>query len=98
MFIGERFGLILGLIALAAWSGACQFVRSCGDSEAHRRNWRGMLLVAALPIVIFVLMVLREPRAVVFVQASGILIAGLGGTYFGAFAAVRLARREANRT
>jgi hypothetical protein len=57
-----------------------------------------MLLVATLPIGIFVLMVLLERRAVIFVQGSGILIAGLGGTYVGAFAAARLAQREANRT
>jgi hypothetical protein len=98
MFIGERFGLIPGFIALAAWSGACQFLRSRGDSEAHRRNWRGMLLVATLPIGIFVLVVLLERRVVMFVQGSGILIAGLGGTYVGAFAAALLARRVANRT
>ena len=60
MFIGERFGLIPGFIALAAWSGACQFVRSRGDSEAHRRNWRGMLLLATLPIGIFVLREMEE--------------------------------------
>jgi hypothetical protein len=57
-----------------------------------------MLLVATLPIGIFVLVVLLERRVVMFVQGSGILIAGLGGTYVGAFAAALLARRVANRT
>jgi hypothetical protein len=98
MFVGERFGVIPGFVAIAAWCGACQFIRSRGDSEAPHRNWRRMALIAILPIAIFVLMVLQERPGVVFVQGSGILIAGLGGTWVGAFAASRLARRIAGRT
>ena len=94
--VGERLGLIAGFIGLAAWCFTWQFLRSRGDADAYRR-WSRLILVSAMPITIVVVMVLLERRDVIFVQAPGILIAGVGGAYAGAFTATILARRAAAR-
>ena len=96
MFLGESFGPMAGIIALAPWCFACQFLRSRGDSEAHRRNWRGMVLVAALPIVLALLNLLVE-RGAGRAQGPFILVFGLTGVYAGAYTAALLARRKAAR-
>jgi cytochrome c oxidase subunit IV len=96
MGVGERLGFVAGFLGLAAWSLTLQFLRSRGDIDAHR-HWSRLALVSALPIVVVVVMVLAERRAVILVQAPGILIAGVGGAYAGAFAAATLARRAAAR-
>src|ERR1017187_10560126 len=60
MFFGESFGPMAAFIALAPWWFVWRFLRSRGDSEAHRRNWRGMVVVAALPILLAVPKLLGE--------------------------------------
>jgi len=96
MFFGESFGPMAAFIALAVWCFVCQFLRSRGDSEAHRGNWRGMVLVAALPIVLAVLNLLFE-RGSGRAQGPFILVFGLAGVYAGAYTAALLARRKAAR-
>lgn len=98
MEVGEKLGVVTGLLALAAWCFTCQFLRSRGDVQAHRRNWSGMLLVGALPVAIVVLMMLVERRGIVLTGAPAILIAGVGGTYAGALAAAVIARRTVTRS
>ena len=94
MFFGESFGPMAAFIALAVWCFVCQFLRSRGDSEAHRRNWRGMVLVAAVPIVLAVLNLLGE-RGSARAQGPFILVFGRAAVYAGAYMAALLARRKA---
>ena len=96
MFLGERFGPVAAIIAFAPWCFVCQFLRSRGDSEAHRRNWRGMALVATLPIVLTVLNLALE-RGAGRAQGPFILVLGLTGVYAGAYTAALLARRRVER-
>src|ERR1039457_4256320 len=84
MFFGESFGPMAAFIALALWCFVWQFLRSRGDSEAHRLNWRVMVLVAALPIVLAVLNLLGE-RESGRAQGPFILVFGLAGVYAGAY-------------
>ena len=96
MFFGESFGPMAAFIAFAVWCFVCQFLCSRGDSEAHRRNWRGMVPVATLPIVLAVLNLLLE-RGSGRAQGPFILVFGLAAVYAGAYTAALLARRKAVR-
>ncbi len=97
IFLGESFGPVAGFIALVLWCFVCQFLRSRGDAEAHHRNWSGMVLVAALPIVFAALNLLLE-RGAGRAQGPFILVFGLTGVYAGAYTAATLARRKAARS
>jgi hypothetical protein len=97
VFLGESFGPMAACIPFALWCFLCQFLRSRGDAEAHRQNWRGMVLVAVLPIGLATLNLLLE-RGPGRAQGLLILVFGLPGVYAGAYTASVLARKRAARS
>jgi hypothetical protein len=97
MFIGESFGLFAAFSSLAAYFLVCQFLLSRGNPDAWRSDWRIMLALDAVLLVVVVIMVLVEARQTAFAQAPGILLSCCGGTLAGAFVASWVARRAAGR-
>jgi hypothetical protein len=95
--IGETMGLLAAFASLAVYFFICQFLRSRGNPDALRTDWRIMLTLGAVPFVSVVIMVLVERRDVILAQGPGILLACCGGTFAGAFAASRAARRATVR-
>ena len=91
--IGETMGLFATFSALAVYFFICQFLLSRGNPDALRTDWRIMLALAAVPLVCVVIMALVEKADVILAQGTGILLASCGGTFAGAFAASRAARR-----
>jgi len=91
--LGETMGLLATFSALAVYFFICQFMLSRGKPDALRTDWRIMLALAAVPLVCVVIMALVEKADVILAQGTGILLASCGGTFAGAFAASRAARR-----
>jgi hypothetical protein len=94
--IGEAVGLILALILMLAYFFICQFFLSRGNPDAYRRDWPIMLALDAGPLLLVVIILIAwENRGAVFLsQGLGILVSSSGGTFAGAVAASRSARRK----
>jgi hypothetical protein len=95
--LGEPKGLLVTFAALAVYFFVCQLLLSRGNPDALRTDWRVMLALGAVPIVIVAGQALAEKRDVLLSQGIGILLACSGGILAGAFAASRAARRAALR-
>jgi uncharacterized membrane protein len=101
MFIGEASdqylgdaGFLITFILMAAYFFVCQSRLSRGNADAPRKDWPIMLALNAVPLVVFILMVINEKWPVVLLQGLIILIAGWGGAFIGATAASRAARKR----
>ncbi|MBE3049355.1 hypothetical protein IMZ48_44025 [Candidatus Bathyarchaeota archaeon] len=97
MFVGEGAGFVPAFIAVAAFLFVCQFLLSRGHVDAHRKDWRIMLTLAAPLLVTTFLMVLLEKREIVLAQAP-VMLAACVGIYAGAVVASLAARRTAVRS
>ena len=99
-FIGETgihhfgdTGLIPTFILMAAYFFSCQFRLSRGNPDALGQDWPIMLALDAIPLLMILGMVLAEKWPVILFQGLGILLSCCGGTFAGAFAASRAARK-----
>lgn len=92
--VGETFGLTAAYAVLAVYFITCQFLLSRGHLAAWRKDWRIMLALDTVPILIFLLTVLAETREVVLSQGLATLISCCGGTLIGAVVAAVEARRH----
>ncbi|MEO0248413.1 MAG: hypothetical protein ABIN58_02495 [candidate division WOR-3 bacterium] len=104
MFVGGSLtyrrgdaGMILTFVLMAAYFFVCQFLLSRGNPHAYRKDWRIMLALVAVFLVIFVVMAISERREVVLTQGVGILLSCLVGTFAGAVVASLAARRAGTR-
>jgi len=86
-------GLIPTFILLATYFFVCQFRLSHGNPDALRQDWPVMLALDAVPLLTIVGIVLAQPWPVILAQGLGLLLSSCGGTFAGAFAASRAARR-----
>lgn len=91
--VGEAVGAVLALMLLAAYFFVCQFRLSRGNPNALRKDWPIMLALDAVPLLMVLIMALVEKWPVILSQGFGILLSCCGGTFAGAFAASRAARR-----
>jgi len=96
MFIGEGSGLPAAFATLAGYFFICQFLLSRGNPNAWRSDWRIMLALDAVTIIVVCIMVTAENRDVALAQAPGWLLSTCGGTFAGALAASLVARRTAH--
>jgi hypothetical protein len=90
-------GLIPAFMIIAAYFFICQFLLSRGHSEALRQDWPIMLALNAVPLLMVFGVVLAQTWPVIFSQGLGILLSCCGGTFAGALAASRAARRAKAR-
>ena len=86
-------GLIPTFILLAAYFFFCQFRLSRGHTDALRQDWLIMLALDAVPLLMVFGIVLAQTWPVILSQGLGILLSCCGGTFAGALAASRAARR-----
>jgi hypothetical protein len=86
-------GLIPTFILLAVYFFFCQFRLSRGHSDALRQDWPIMLALNAVPLLMVFGIVLVQTWPVILSQGLGIFLACCGGTFAGALAASRAARR-----
>lgn len=86
-------GLIPMFIVMAAYFFFCQFRLSRGHADAIRRDWPIMLALDAVPLLMVFGIVLAQTWPVILSQGLGILLFYCGGTFAGALAASRAARR-----
>jgi hypothetical protein len=94
MLLGELSGsLPLAFGAVAAYLFVCQFFLSRGHVNAHRKDWRIMLGLAAPLLVTTAIMVLVERREVILAQGPVVLFA-CAGVYAGAGVASLRARAK----
>ncbi len=100
-FMGEKLsdrygdmGAFVTFVVLFAYFFTCQFFLSRGNPDAYRTDWRIMLLLDGILLLLLIPMVLMEKREVILSQGLGILVACCGGTWTGAFAASMKARRR----
>ena len=93
--VGEAAGTVVAFILLAAYFFFCQFRLSHGNPNALRKDWPIMLALDAIPLLMFLIIALVEKWPVILSQGFGILLFCCGGTFAGAFAASRAARRTA---
>ena len=96
MFVFESAGLLPAFSAVATFLFVCQFLLSRGHADAHRRDWRIMVALAAPLLVVVLTMVVVERREVILAQGSVILF-GCVGIYLGAAVASLAARRTVAR-
>lgn len=94
--LGETMGLLATFSALAVYFFICQFLLSRGNPDAWRSDWRIMLALDAVTIIVVCIMVTAENRDVALAQAPGWLLSTCGGTFAGALAASLVARRTAH--
>jgi hypothetical protein len=87
-------GLIVAFFLVGVCLFICQFFLSRGNPDAYRKDWPIMLLLDSLFLLSILLIVLQQRREVILGQGLGILIFCCGGTFAGAVAASRLARRR----
>jgi hypothetical protein len=97
MFVFESAGLLSAFIAVATFLFVCQFLLSRGHADAHRRDWRVMLALAAPLLAVVLIMVVVERREAILAQGSVILLA-CAGIYAGAAVASLAARRSVARS
>ena len=97
MGVGEGVGVVPALIAVGAFLFVCQLLLSRGHVDAHRRDWRIMLALAAPILVAMFLMGLLEKREVVLAQGPVFLLVCVA-IYAGAVVASLAARRTAARS
>jgi hypothetical protein len=97
MGVGEGMGMVPALIAAGAFLFVCQLLLSRGHVDAHWRDWRIMLALAAPILVAVFLMVLLERREVVLSQGPVFLLLCVF-IYAGAVVASLAARRTAARS
>lgn len=100
-FIGEKLsyrygdlGAFVTFVVLLVYFFTCQFFLSRGNPDAYRTDWRIMLLLDGILLLLLIPMVLMEKLEVILSQGLGILVACCGGTWAGAFVASLKARRK----
>lgn len=92
-YLGDA-GLVITFILMAAYFFVCQLRLSHGNADALRKDWPIILVLNAVPLVLFILVVINEKWPVILVQGLIILLAGWGGAFAGAVAASRAARKR----
>lgn len=97
MFVGETAGLPAAFAALSVYFFLCQFFLSRNHADAHRKDWRIMLLLDGVMLVSVLIMVAVEKWDVILSQGPGMLLSTCGGTYAGAVVASVTAKRTAAR-
>ena len=97
MFVGESAGLPASFAALSVYFFLCQFFLSRNHPDAHRKDWRMMLLLDGVMLVLFLIMVKSGNWDTVLTQGIGALLSTCGGTYAGAVVASITAKRTAAR-
>jgi hypothetical protein len=97
MQVNEAIGPFVALILMAAYFFICQFLLSRGHTDVFRKDWRIMLVLNAMPLLLVIIMVLAERREVVLSQGLGLILSCCGGTLAGAAAASLAARRKRGR-
>jgi len=90
-------GLIPTFILMAAYFFICQYRLSRGHRDALRQDWPIMLALDAVPLLMVFGIVLGQTWPVILSQGLGILLSCCGGTFAGALAASRAARRTEAR-
>jgi hypothetical protein len=97
MFVGETAGGLAAFAAMAGYFFVCQFLLSRGHADAHRKDWRVMVALDAIPVVAILIMVAVEKWGVILSQGPGMLLQTCGGTFAGAVVASVTAKRTAAR-
>ena len=97
MFVGESAGLPAAFAALSVYFFLCQFFLSRNHPDAHRKDWRIMLLLDGVMLVTVLIMVAGGNWDTVLTQGIGALLSTCGGTYAGAVVASVTAKRKAAR-
>ena len=97
MFVGETAGLPAAFAALSVYFFLCQFFLSRNHPDAHRKDWRIMLLLDGVMLVLVLIMIKAENWDVVLSQGVGALLSTCGGTYAGAVVASVTAKRTVAR-
>ena len=97
MFVGETAGLPAEFAALSVYFFLCQFFLSRNHPDAHRKDWRIMLLLDGVMLVTVLIMVKSENWDTILSQGIGALLSTCGGTYAGAVVASVTAKRTVAR-
>jgi hypothetical protein len=97
MSVGEAMGLVAALILMAGYFFICQFHLSRGNPDALSQDWPIRLALDAIPLLLILIMLLAEKWPAILFQGLGILLSCCGGTFAGALAASRAARRTGLR-
>jgi uncharacterized membrane protein len=97
MFVGESAGLPAAFAALSVYFFLCQFFLSRNHADAHRKDWRVMLLLDGVMLVTVLIMVTGGNWDTILSQGIGALLSTCGGTYAGAVVASVTAKRTVAR-
>ena len=93
-FLGDIAGTIVFVIVMPAYFFICQFLLSRGNPSALRKDWPVMLALGTGAIFVAFSTALVEKREVFLTQGLGFLLVWFVGTFAGALAASRKARRR----
>ena len=80
MFVGETAGFPAMFATIVMYFFTCQFLLSRGHADAHRKDWRIMLALDAIPVVAVLIMVAVEKWDVILSQGPIVLLSTFGGT------------------
>jgi cation transport ATPase len=96
--LGDIAALIVTGIVMLAYFFFCQFLLlSRGNPNALRKEWPSMLALGSGAIGVAFITALAEKREVFLTQGLGFLLVWFVGTFAGAVAASREARRKAEQ-
>ncbi len=95
MFVGESAGLDAMAVVLLLYFFACQLLLSRGHADALSKDWRIMLALDSIPVVVVLIMIAVEKQEVILSQGPRFLLPTLAGTVAGAIVASRTAKRAA---
>jgi hypothetical protein len=90
---GESAGLPAAFAALSVYFFLCQFLLSRNHPNAHREDWRDMLLLDGAMLVFVLIVVAQGVWDIILSQGTGMLLSTCGGTYAGAVVASVTAKR-----